>query len=184
MAALSAQNKRELELNGFTVVEAVISPMLAQQAIELTNHLIGSAQPIAAMNPDRYQPGPWPEGRPVLGDGPKLPACATGSYRHSICHPIHASLMAELIEPLIGINTDLLRCPTERLKLLQQMLVRTDASPPPHPGDGGTPPSGWVGARIIGFSHHSTDFCFARSHARTLDSNLLTTSLTNPCIPW
>lgn len=145
--ALTALNKLELELDGYTVVKMVIDPALAQQAIELTDQFIGGATPIEIMPAERYQAGPWPEGRPMLGEGARLPVCATGGYRHTIWHPIHAPhmphIMAELVEPLIGINAELLNCPVDRLKLLQQNLTRTDVSPPPHPGHDGVPPSGW-----------------------------------------
>eukprot|EP01051_Picozoa_sp_SAG22_P018562 SAG22_NODE_3161_length_1891_cov_1.982701_2_plen_148_part_00 len=68
---------------------------------------------------------------------------ATGSYRHSMLHPICDPLAAELVEPFVELNAELLSCPTGRLKLMQQMFVRTDASPGPHPGHDGLPPVGW-----------------------------------------
>ena len=150
MASLTAAHRAELAGQGWTVVRGFIDGALAAKAIDLVDDLLGREGPVEAIAPERYQPGPWPEGEPLRGTGSRLPVVATGNFRHSMLHPIHSPLTAELLEPFVELNTKLLDCPPERLKLMQQMFVRTDASPPPHPGHGGVPPAGWHhGARWL-----------------------------------
>ena len=114
---LTEQNRRELAEQGYTIIPAVIDDGLAARARQLMDELIGDA-PLDRVSPERYQAGPWPDGEPLHGTGSSLPVVATGNYRHSICHPICSSVTAELIPPFVEINSELLDCPPERLKLM------------------------------------------------------------------
>ena len=140
---LTAQNRRELAEQGYTIVPQLIGPQLASAGRQLIDDLLGESAPVPQVDPARYQPGPWPEGEPLRGTGSRLPVLTTENYRHSICHPICSHVAAELLLPFVALNEELLDCPAERLKLMQQMMVRTDASPPPHAGHGDAPPIGW-----------------------------------------
>jgi hypothetical protein len=140
---LTAQNRRELAEQGYTIIPQLIGSQLASAGRQLIDDLLGESDPVPQVDPARYQPGPWPEGEPLRGTGSRLPVLTTGNYRHSICHPICSHVAAELLLPFVALNEELLDCPAERLKLMQQMMVRTDASPPPHAGHGNAPPIGW-----------------------------------------
>ena len=165
MGALTERNRRELAERGYTVVPRLIDGDLAARAIAMIDGLIGAEQQ-AAVPPERYQAGPWPEGEPLHGTGSRLPVVLSGNHRHSVCHPICSGVTAELVSPFVELNAELLDCPPERLKLMcaqpplrsphlsprpltrlgnrrQQMYVRTDASPPPNPGHDGVPPANW-----------------------------------------
>jgi hypothetical protein len=66
---------------------------------------------------------------------PVAPPDLPGAKRiHDIRHPIPGALMARLITPeLLAVAQAVLRVPEiARLRLLEQVLIRTDPKPPPH----------------------------------------------------
>ena len=117
MGALTERNRRELAERGYTVVPRLIDGDLAARAIAMIDGLIGAEQQ-AAVPPERYQAGPWPEGEPLHGTGSRLPVVLSGNHRHSVCHPICSGVTAELVSPFVELNAELLDCPPERLKLM------------------------------------------------------------------
>jgi hypothetical protein len=143
---LSATQLRELEERGFTTVRAVFSRKLSQRLREVTDRLLGHEQADAVPVPwmhgwDSSVPPGWPSNPAFDSKDPpwneanlrRLHACGrpcitSGHFRHEIRHPIDDPAMAEAAAatPLLALNAQLLRTPVAQLRLMQQMLVRSD----------------------------------------------------------
>jgi hypothetical protein len=139
-------HERELAERGFTVIPAFCPPALTRAAREMVDRLLGPAA--ATIPEERRQAGPWPQFPVLPADRPLV---TTGSYRHSVMHPIHDPLPARILaEPaFVELYQRLLRCP-DPAQVMASLVDRIEAvwwqdgakdviTPLPRPGAAAAP---------------------------------------------
>ena len=153
---MEPRHERELAERGWTVLPSFAGRELTVAGREMLDRLLGP-EPTKAVDDSRRQAGPWPK-YPV---GPSdAPVVTTGSWRHSVMHPINDPLPARLLAelPFVPLFQRLLRCDDpRRLHLLQHMFVRTDADPELVDGEAAAayPPQGWHTDQTFLDAHYS-----------------------------
>eukprot|EP01051_Picozoa_sp_SAG22_P001168 SAG22_NODE_43_length_25304_cov_5.394644_20_plen_843_part_00 len=131
MATLAGFDAQQLAEHGITVVKRVLPADTCAATCAMMDEILGG--PAEAVHAG-FQPGPWPE-QPWQDGG--RPVVTTGSYTHSLQHPIRDGRAAACVAPLVPVMAAALRCDDvgTQLKLVHQNFRRTDPSPPP--------PDGW-----------------------------------------
>jgi hypothetical protein len=142
----------QIEEQGFTVVKGVVPKEVCRRAVRLMDDALGppgrschghiaatlglltesEARAKAEQTRDS-QLIKWPDPLGIAAwdgasEATRPPEIASGSYRHSLRHPIRDAVMADLVPPaMVAIHRRLLR--TENLRMNQQFMIRTDYNP-------------------------------------------------------
>ena len=151
--ALTPAEHQHLDVNGYVVLKSLMPPALCRRACAVTDALVGP--PAAQTQRLPLYVGPR-QTDPLRAFGDVEAALdarspitvSTGDYKHLLWHPFFDSaavVAAELVAPLVNANRELLlgggdgTDRRQRLRLGQQLIMRTDPSPPPYAAPVRTP---------------------------------------------